>query len=244
MLRKSRRYLYGKYFDIRHRVETTASASGPEHRGDLRGYEPSETWQLLRILPPSEVLPTDAFADVGCGKGRVVIAAARHYSFRRVVGVELSADVYRTARRNISRMRPSDTPIELVHSDVEHWEIPPDITVLYLFNPFIGPTFRRFVEKVVTSQREHPRAISIIYVRPLLGDVLAQQGFTLVRSRRNLALYIGGANQWELSKAAEVQTDHDSKGARWTRRYKSAASSRVKFLQMKWDGAGPVGGPG
>ena len=51
MLRKSRRYLYGKYFDIRHRVETTASASGPEHRGDLRGYEPSETWQLLRILP-------------------------------------------------------------------------------------------------------------------------------------------------------------------------------------------------
>lgn len=123
-LRRLRRHLYGRYFDIRHRVDTTSWAAESLHRGDHNSYAPSETWQLLRILPPSEILPTDTFADVGSGKGRVVVAAARHYGFRRIVGVELSAELDRIARNNVAEMRPARSPITLVHSDVDHWDIP------------------------------------------------------------------------------------------------------------------------
>ncbi|MEU1306780.1 MULTISPECIES: class I SAM-dependent methyltransferase [Streptomyces] len=152
-------------------------------------YEPSETWQLLRILPPSEIRPTDSFADIGCGKGRVLIAAARHYTVRRVIGVEFSADMHHSASDNIARMRPGRSPIELVHSDACTWPIPPDATVFYLFNPFTGETFRRFAANLLASQQEHPRHLRIVYVFPVMHDYLIALGFTLVRTRRNQALY-------------------------------------------------------
>jgi SAM-dependent methyltransferase len=187
-LRITRRYVYGKCFDLRYRVETTRT-SGPRYTDERRGYEPSETWQMLRILPPAAITPTDVFADVGCGKGRALVIAAHHYSFQRVMGVEISAEIYEIAQRNVARMRQAATPIELIHSDVDHWKIPQDVTVFYLFNPFTGHTFGRFVEKVVASQQENPRRILIVYVFPVMGDVLTAQGFRMIRQRRNLRLY-------------------------------------------------------
>lgn len=187
--RRTRRELYGAYFDLRHRVETCGAAHGPEHHDDLRGYEPSETWQLLRILPPTEVGPADTFADIGCGKGRVLVAAARHYRFRRVIGVELSADLHRAATENIDRMRAPRSPIELVHADAGAWPIPSDVTVFYLFNPFIGRPFRDFAANVVASQREVPRPVRIVYVYPVMHRHLVDLRFHVVRTRRNLALY-------------------------------------------------------
>ena len=60
---------YGAYFDLRHHVRTAGRSQGPEHHGELKAYEPSETWQLLRILPPREIQPTDTFADIGWARG-------------------------------------------------------------------------------------------------------------------------------------------------------------------------------
>jgi SAM-dependent methyltransferase len=187
-LRIARRYVYGKCFDLRYRVETTRT-SGQWHSGERRGYEPSETWQMLRILPPAAIGPADVFADIGCGKGRALVIAARHYSFQRVIGVEVSAESYEIARRNVARMSPAATPVELVHSDVDRWKIPGDVTVFYLFNPFTGHTFGRLAEKIVASQQESPRRILIVYVFPVMGDVLTAQGFRMIRQRRNLRLY-------------------------------------------------------
>ena len=98
--------------------------------------------------------------------------------------------MHRSASGNIARMRTARSPIELVHADACAWPIPPDTTVFYLFNPFTGDTFRRFAANLLASQREHPRPLRIVYVYPVMHDDLAALGFTVLRARRNQALYI------------------------------------------------------
>jgi cyclopropane fatty-acyl-phospholipid synthase-like methyltransferase len=47
-------------------------------------------WRDLRgVLRPTEVLPGEVFLDLGSGKGRMVLSAAR-FPVRRIIGVELS----------------------------------------------------------------------------------------------------------------------------------------------------------
>jgi predicted RNA methylase len=188
LLRRARRAAYGAWFDLAGGVDTASSVRGPNHRGDLQRYQPSETWQLTRILPRSEVGPGDVFVDVGAGKGRVVIAAARYYGFRRVVGVELSAELHAIARRNVERLT---TPASVVldHADVLRWEVPADATVFYLFNPFVGDTFRAFLGRLLDSQRVHPRRIRLVYAYPVMHPVVEAAGFEVVRSMRQLTLY-------------------------------------------------------
>lgn len=41
------------------------------------------------------------FLDLGSGKGRMVLSAAR-FPFRRIIGVELSNDLTAIARRNVA----------------------------------------------------------------------------------------------------------------------------------------------
>jgi Histone methylation protein DOT1 len=53
---------------------------------------------ILRALP----IPRDSvFVDLGAGKGRMLLLAAQSGCFRKVVGVEFSAELCRTAEQNI-----------------------------------------------------------------------------------------------------------------------------------------------
>jgi len=56
---------------------------------EREGYEGSGWLDLRRMLRPGEVKPGDVFLDLGSGKGRVLMLAAR-YPFARVIGVEVS----------------------------------------------------------------------------------------------------------------------------------------------------------
>ena len=61
-------------------------------------YDPIGYRTCRRALGMIDVDPaTDVFVDYGCGKGRVVVLAARR-KFQRVIGVELSAELADAAR--------------------------------------------------------------------------------------------------------------------------------------------------
>ncbi|MEU6073961.1 methyltransferase domain-containing protein [Micromonospora sp. NPDC047074] len=187
-LRRARRAAYGWLFDRLLRVDTTSAPVGSVADGDRRGYEPSEAWRLSRILPPAEVGPDDVFVDVGTGKGRVLLVAARRYRARRIIGVEVDPELLAVARRNVARL-PARSGIELVGEDVSAWKIPPDATILYLFNPFVGRTFEEFLAGVLRSQADHPRRIRLVYANPVMHDAVLAAGFRIVRTHRKLTLY-------------------------------------------------------
>jgi predicted RNA methylase len=146
-------------------------------------YEPSGWLDLRRILRPDDVGPDDVFADLGSGKGRVVLQAAR-YPFRRVIGVELSEDLTAIARRNLATIRGRQCEeIELVTADVLEFEIPDDLTVVYLYNPFRGELFGQVLAKLIESVDRAPRPMRVIYRTPVEREQIAATGrFRLERS--------------------------------------------------------------
>jgi SAM-dependent methyltransferase len=169
------------YQETAHRV--TLESLGLDHP-DRGAYSASPWWVLRWLLPRSDVRSSDVFVEFGCGKGRVVLDAARRYPFRRVVGVELAPELSDVARRLVARerdrLRCRDVRIET--SDATEYAIPDDMTHAYLYNPFNGPSFERFCANVVESLDRAPRPLRLIYVYPEDHEALAATGrFRLVR---------------------------------------------------------------
>ena len=149
-------------------------------------YEPSGWLDLRRILRPGDVAPDDVFADFGSGKGRVVLEAAR-YPFKRVIGVELSDELTAIAARNVAAAERTRRcgAVELVTSDVLDFEMPDDLTVAYVYNPFSGAIFEGLLTKLIETVDRVPRTVRLIYRTPLEhARVMATDRFRVVRSVR------------------------------------------------------------
>jgi SAM-dependent methyltransferase len=157
---------------------------------EREGYQGSGWIDLRRMLRPGEVKSTDVFVDLGSGKGRVVMLAAR-YPFARVIGVELSEQLNEIARRNLARARGRRRckRVEVVTADVLDYEIPADATVVYMYNPFRGATFDAVVAKLIDSVDRNPRTVRLIYLNPKEhGRLMATGRFRLERSAGRIRL--------------------------------------------------------
>ncbi len=152
-------------------------------------YQPSPWLALPRILPSNEVMENDVFMDLGSGKGRVVYQAARRYPFKRVIGVELSEALNAIARENVdrNRQRLKCKDVDLVTCDVIDYDLPDDVSVVYLNNPVTGDVFHAVVEKLIESVDAHPRRLRLIYFNCSEEPRLLQSGrFQLVRTKPGL----------------------------------------------------------
>lgn len=183
-------WVYGSVYDIRHGVVTTKSSREPGQAVQYRGYEAMCGWHLRAGLPPGSVTPTDVFADIGSGKGRGVLLAASRYPFARVIGVEYTEKAHLQAQRNLEHWRGrSLCPVELVHADAVGWRVPPDVSVMFLFNPFVGPAFERFIKNLTTDLRRDPRPFRLIYLNATMHEVVVAAGFRFVRRRGRVSVY-------------------------------------------------------
>jgi SAM-dependent methyltransferase len=151
----------------------------------LVGYTPTD-WGLLRaILPVGEVSADDVFLDYGCGKGRVLLVAARDYPFKRVLGVELSEGLAATAERNVNHERTQlrCQAVDVINADATSYDLPDDVTIVYFNNPFKGPPFEQALVNINASLARAPRTIRMIYVNPLMHDDVLAAGFRVTRER-------------------------------------------------------------
>jgi precorrin-6B methylase 2 len=146
---------------------------GVRTSGDIRqieqGYEYGiyrpTPWLVLRaLLDRLEIAENDVFVDIGSGMGRVVLMAARR-PFGRVIGIERSPELTEIARENLARgrgrLRCQD--VELLTVDALDWEVPDDVTVIYLNCPFPDEVLERVLAKLVESLDTRPRAMRLIY---------------------------------------------------------------------------------
>jgi SAM-dependent methyltransferase len=118
-------------------------------------------FSALRLVPlaPAEL----SFLDIGCGKGRALVAAAR-FPFRRVRGVEISRELLAIAQGNLARMRNRRAlDVQVDHCDATTYDIPEDVNVIYVFNSFNGATLQKVVENILASQARRPRTIYLTY---------------------------------------------------------------------------------
>jgi len=133
------------------------------------GYAPVEWFSLPPILKQLEPGPGDVFLDLGCGKGRALLIAS-HFSFRKIIGVELAESLVKQACANrdryLKRGRSRCRQLEIVHGNAAEYRIPPEVTMLFLFSPFRGPILSQVVQNLRRSVAEMPRRVHLIYHSP------------------------------------------------------------------------------
>lgn len=171
----------------RHGLDTFGKMVMDEHDVERNFYKPLPWGALTRILSKEDLGPNDVFLDLGAGKGRAVFLAAARYPFKRVIGVELLEELSAVARANIVQVRDQllCQDVEIVTSDVVDYEIPDDVTVVFLYNPFRGQTFVSVIQKLLESFDRRPRRMRVIYLFPTELEYVRSTGrFRLVRRVR------------------------------------------------------------
>lgn len=147
------------------------------------GYNPVK-WRVLRGIFGSVLIGrNDVLLDYGCGKGRVIVWAAVRFPLARIIGVELDPQLHALAETNIrnwqGRRRCDD--IALIQGDATEFDVPDDVTIIFLYNPFLGDVFNRVIAKIVQSLVRQPRPLRVFYIHPRMHDTLIGAGFSIER---------------------------------------------------------------
>jgi tRNA G46 methylase TrmB len=88
----------------------------------LSPYVPTKSLSIASFLQFVELRHDDVLLDIGCGDGRVCLAAARLFSVRKAYGVDVSPLCIRMANEVAAEERVSDR-VEFIQADATQ---PPD----------------------------------------------------------------------------------------------------------------------
>ena len=146
-------------------------------KADRLWHAPSDWVAVRGAIARLGVTPNDVFVDYGSGLGRVVLAAAS-FPFRSVIGVEISSELTARAQGNLAaaRHRIRAGSVELVAANALDWKVPNDLTVAYLYSPFLEDTFDAVVQKLFASVDDCPRPLRIVYNFPIEHSRLLRTG--------------------------------------------------------------------
>ncbi|MDP9384499.1 MAG: class I SAM-dependent methyltransferase [Actinomycetota bacterium] len=136
-------------------------------QGENAFYEGCQWLPVRRALRSLDPGPHDVFADLGSGKGQALLIAGR-LPYGRVIGVDLMDELTRDANANIAQARPRLRAghVEAVTADVLEWPVPDDLSVVFLFSPFLGEVFDGAMRRIFDSYDRNPRRLHIVYDYP------------------------------------------------------------------------------
>jgi SAM-dependent methyltransferase len=146
----------------------------------------------------------DIFLDVGCGKGRAMIAAA-FFPFKKIIGIDISKRLIEYAKKNDQRRRKfSETrTFCLFAANICDWAIPDDVNVIFMYNPFAGEVMKSFLARVRESFERRPRVIKLIYVNPKCDAELMASGW-LEKKRTTTPSLVGRVNFYQTLTSQEI----------------------------------------
>lgn len=153
------------------------SVVGPNARHGV-SHIASDPDDFTRAIDALEVDLRDyAFVDLGSGKGRAVLMAAR-LPFRKIVGVEFAAELHAVARANLAALPAADQArVSLVHDDAVACALPEGPLVVYLYHPFGPAIIRPVATRLLDECRATGRAMRVVYVNPQHADVWLEVGW-------------------------------------------------------------------
>lgn len=160
-------------FDLEHGTETSGleplwklSIDSPNARYGER-YEATTSQELLTVLEYLKVPAQDfSFIDLGCGKGRTLIVAAR-FGFGKVIGVEFAQELAATAQNNIASQALHNTVV--LQADAAQFIFPPGGKIIYLYNPFSSEVLSHVLKNLSACKNE---IFYVVYKSPRCSDLL------------------------------------------------------------------------
>jgi uncharacterized protein (TIGR03000 family) len=96
-------------------------------------YLPTPTEVVDKMLEMAEVKKSDVLYDLGCGDGRIVIAAAKKYKCK-AVGIEIDPELVEKARANV-KAEKLDGLVEIREGDLFKADLKPaSVVTMYLLD--------------------------------------------------------------------------------------------------------------
>lgn len=153
--------------------------------GDNTAYAACQWLSVRSALTKLSPGARDVFVDIGAGKGKAMLIAAR-LGYRRVLGVERDAELAGQARQNVdlARRRLKAAELDVLTADALTWPIPDDVSLVFLNCPFIGPTFHQVATRIIDSYDTARRPLHLVYSKPWEHDWLLSTGRVSVVSVR------------------------------------------------------------
>jgi SAM-dependent methyltransferase len=152
-----------------------AAAAEAGISAEVYPYQPvvrEEFEEMMGSLPRD--VSSFCFIDIGSGKGRALVLAARH-PFAEVIGIELSASLHRIAEQNIRKVAPSlRGRVKLINQDARQFAFPVMATVIFLFNPFGEEVMREVVRNVERAYRDSSLPIYLLYLWPFQEKAITE----------------------------------------------------------------------
>jgi SAM-dependent methyltransferase len=135
-------------------------------------YQATDEEELIDAI---DLLPDDprkfTFVDLGCGKGRALLVAAK-LGFKQVIGVEFAHELAKIAKENLAKMQIPNAIVVL--ADAAEYRFPEGELVVYLYNPFS----REVMEKVAANLGKLlSQKLYVIYKVPDCAAVFDATGF-------------------------------------------------------------------
>ena len=165
-------------FDKRYGTDTSGSDPLWRHRISSANarfgvkYQPTGEDELTVAVKSLGIDPAEfTFVDLGCGKGRTLLVAAR-VGFRQAIGVEFTADFVAVARNNIRILGITNAVV--VHEDAADFRFPDGDVVLYIYNPFS----QEVMEKVIGRLNEaRLKRLYVVYKVASCAALFDSSGF-------------------------------------------------------------------
>ena len=153
-------------------------------------YEAVSFYMLEHLFTAFRKLANNtAIVDLGCGKGRVMMVSA-HFGFTRMTGIDFAKEVCEEAQVNMTKKEKEFPGIrwKVFNQNVENYDISPDDSVFFMFNPFDYSVLKTFLRKLDISCDEFPRRIYFLYASPQHDRLLLNNGFAIVYQKQKMHL--------------------------------------------------------
>ncbi len=129
-------------------------------------YEASEYEGLEQIFDLVSLKPEDTIVDFGCGMGRVLFFCNQRF-LCKVKGIEYDRKIFQQLLDNAEfyhvRFREQRDKFTLLNIKAEEYDIAPEDSCFYFFNPFAKSILSDVLAKILKSVEEHPRRVTIIF---------------------------------------------------------------------------------
>lgn len=129
-------------------------------------YEASEYEGLEQIFDLVQLASTDTLVDFGCGMGRVLFFCNQRF-LCNVKGIEYDKRIYEQLTDNAEfyhvRFKNQREKFTLLNMRAEDYDIAPEDTCFYFFNPFARNILEDVLGRIIKSVEEHPRRVTIIF---------------------------------------------------------------------------------
>ncbi|MFN8265167.1 MAG: class I SAM-dependent methyltransferase [Chitinophagaceae bacterium] len=127
---------------------------------------------------PTEV-KQGVLLDIGCGKGRAMCVAAAN-GFHKVAGIDIAKELIEEAEINLQSIHNQYklTESSLHWIDVVEYEIPKDISCVFLFNPFEQNIVETLIRKLLNRGSKTSTPLYVLYASPQHAESFLRNGFT------------------------------------------------------------------